>query len=276
MSGTSAAAHAATIAAPVAASNAASIAGPSAGPSAATIVTPSRDAAASPTRLLRAVLAYNLHPEATLHPSWLPPEWPVRRRAEMRGWAADAQQALGAVLRARGVFDAAPDWNFDRPVKRLLLMDPPSLRRLAYTASLCAHAPLLRPRRGPLATPLRRQAARLGDGALAFVLERAPQPTELRMSARELQEHPAGAGRVLAERGYRLLLGLIAREGKGVGVGVGKGESDIALRRLQRMLPRRLAALAVPALTDRQAAQLEELMLACIVPERFARWDWLF
>ena len=49
-----------------------------------------------------------------------------------------------------------------------------------------------------------------------------------------------------------------------------------ALRRLQRMLPRRLAALAVPALTDRQAAQLEELMLACIVPERFPRWDWLF
>ena len=268
MSGTSAAAHAATnaapAAAPIAASNAASSAASIAGPSAATIVTPSRDAAASPTRLLRAVLAYNLHPEATLHPSWLPPEWPVRRRAEMRGWAADAQQALGAVLRASGVFDAAPDWNFDRPVKRLLLMDPPSLRRLAYTASLCAHAPLLRPRRGPLATPLRRQAARLGEGALAFVLKRAPQPTELRMSAKELQERPAGAGRLLAERGHRLLLGLLAREGDG------------ALRRLQRMLPRRVAALAVPALTDRQAAQLEELMLACIVPERFARWDWLF
>jgi len=32
----------------------------------------------------------------------------------------------------------------------------------------------------------------------------------------------------------------------------------------------------VPVLAARQKQQLRELVLACIVPERLARWDWLF
>jgi len=96
------------------------------------------------------------------------------------------------------------------------------------------------------------------------VLERAPQARELSMSAQALQDRPAGAGRVLMERGYRLLLAALGRDG------------DAAVQRLLRLLPRRVAALQVPALSSRQADQLDELMLDCIVPERLAQWDWLF
>jgi len=221
-------------------------------------------AATSPTTLLRAVLAFNLHPEATLHPSWLPDSWPTRCRTALRVWQPSANAVLADVLRQRGVLPPEPDYAFDSRRKRLLLLDGASLRRLAFYASLCAHAPLLRPRRDALAQQLRRQARRLDTDAVEFVLERAPQARELSMSAQALQDRPAGAGRVLMERGYRLLLAALARDG------------DAAVQRLLRLLPRRVAALQVPALSGRQADQLDELMLDCIVPERLAQWDWLF
>jgi type III secretion protein K len=219
---------------------------------------------AGPLGLMRLVLRLNLHPEASLHPSWLPPEWPVHLRARLARLAPEAQAVLRETLARLGVLVAPPDYAFDSPVKRLLLLDPGSLRRLAFYASLCAHAPLMRPRRNALAAALRRQARRLDEDAVEFVLERAPQATELQMSAHPLEDRPAGCGRVVADRGYRLLAALLADEGEG------------AAHRLARMLPRRAAALPVPALEARQKQQLRELVLACIVPERLARWDWLF
>jgi type III secretion protein K len=228
------------------------------------VTTEPADAPAGPLGLMRLVLRFNLHPEASLHPSWLPPDWPVHARPRLARLGPPAQAVLRDVLGRMGVVDAQADYAFDSPVKRLLLLDAGSLRRLAFYASLCAHAPLMRPRRNALAAALRRQARRIDDDAVEFVLERAPQLTEVQMSAHPLKERPAGCGRVVAERGYRLLMGLVADEG------------EAAARRLARMLPRRAAALPVPALGPRQKQQLRELMLACIVPERLARWDWLF
>jgi type III secretion protein K len=219
---------------------------------------------AAPMRLLRLVLAFNLHPQASLHPSWLPPAWPAPQRAAVRTLKPAAQDVLGEVLRQRGVLPIATDFDFDARPKRLLLLDAPSLRRLAFYASLCAHAPLLRVRRSRLAALMRRQAARFDADAVDFVLERAPQPSALRMSAHPLEEHPWGCGRVLMDRGYRLLQGVLAAEG------------ERAVQRLQRKLPRRASALPVPALSTHQADQLRELMLSCIVPERLPAWDWLF
>jgi type III secretion protein K len=66
------------------------------------------------------------------------------------------------------------------------------------------------------------------------------------------------------DRGYRLLLAALSSEG------------ETAVQRLQRKLPRRVADLELPRLSTRQHDQLGELMLSCIVPERLARWDWLF
>ena len=219
---------------------------------------------AGPLGLMRLVLRFNLHPEASLHPSWLPPDWPVHARLRLARVGPQAQAVLRDVLARLGVVDAQADYAFDSPVKRLLLLDAGALRRLAFYASLCAHAPLMRPRRNALAAALRRQARRMDEDAVEFVLERAPQLTEVQMSAHPLKDRPAGCGRLVADRGYRLLMALVADEG------------EAAARRLARMLPRRAAALPVPELGPRQKQQLRELMLACIVPERLARWDWLF
>ncbi|MFL6677782.1 MAG: type III secretion system protein [Burkholderiaceae bacterium] len=218
----------------------------------------------SPLALMRLVLRFNLHPQASLHPSWLPADWPVSTRARLARLAPEAQALLRDALVRAGVLPAEPDHAFDSPVKRLLLLDAPALRRLAFYASLCVHAPLMRPRRDALAAALRRQARRLDDDAVDFVLERAPQATELQMSAHALREHTGACGRVLVDRGHRLLLALLADEG------------EAAAARLARMLPRRAASLPVPALAARQKQQLRELVLACIVPERLAQWDWLF
>ena len=217
------------------------------------------------TPLLRLVLQHNLHPEASLHPSWLPPAWPARHRAALLRLQPGARSVLADVLRQRGVLASGPDYHFDSRRKRLLLLDPPALRRLAFYTSLCAHAPLLRlPRRDPVGKQLRRQARRYDADAVDFVLERAPRLSEIQMSAQALGERPWSCGRVLVERGARLLFALGASEGEAV------------LERLRRKLPRRFSALEVPRLAPRQIVQLDELMLSCIVPERLARWDWLF
>jgi type III secretion protein K len=221
-------------------------------------------AAAGPLGLMRLVLRFNLHPQAEVHPSWLPADWPVAVRPRLRRAGPEGQAVLRDVLVRLGVLPAAPDWSFDSPVKRLLLLDAGALRRLAFYASLCVHGPLMRPRRNALASALRRQARRLDEDAVEFVLERAPQATELQMSAHALRERPGACGRVVVDRGYRLLAALLADEGEAAG------------QRLARMLPRRVAALPVPALAARQKQQLRELVLACIIPERLPRWDWLF
>jgi len=218
-----------------------------------------------PLALLRLVLRFNLHPEAGQHPSWLPPDWPAQARARLARLGPEAQAVLRDVLLGLGVLPAtAPDYAFDSPVKRLLLLDAAALRRTAFYASLCVHGPLMRPRRNALAAAMRRQARRLDADAVDFVLERAPQASELQMSAQALKDHPDGCGRVIADRGYRLLGALVADEGESVAA------------RLARMLPRRAASLPVPALAPRQKLQLRELVLACIVPERLPQWDWLF
>ena len=220
--------------------------------------------AAGPLALMRLVLRFNLQAQASVHPSWLPADWPVSARARLGRLAPEAQAVLRDVLVRLGVLSATPDYAFDAPVKRLLLLDAPALRRLAFYASLCVHAPLMRPRRNALALSLRRQARRLDADAVEFVLERVPQATELQMSAHAFKERPGACGRVLVDRGYRLLAALVADEG------------EAAAERLARMLPRRVAALPVPALAVRQKQQLRELVLACIVPERLPQWDWLF
>ncbi len=221
-------------------------------------------AAGGPLGMMRLVLRFNLHPEAGLHPSWLPADWSGAARSRLAGLGPQAQPVLRDVLVRLGVLAGEPDYAFDSPLKRLLLLDPPSLRRLAFYTSLCAHAPLMRPRRGAVSAALRRQARRIDADAAEFALERTPPLSELRMSVHGLEDRPAGCGRLLVDRGYRLLAAVLAGEGAGVE------------RRLARMLPRRAAALPVPALAAQQRDQLRELMLACIVPERLAPWDWLF
>ena len=219
-----------------------------------------------PLDLLRLVMRANLHPEDELHPSWLPADWPARHRRLTRltpGGRAMLGDVLAPLLQQRGMAPPVPDYRFDDRLKRLSLLDGPTLRQLAIYGGLCAHMPLLK-LRGPVGTQMRRQARRLARDAVEFVLERTPPLSGLRMDSQPIQLRPASCGRVVVQRGYRLLMGTLA------------GQGDAVLQRVQRKLPRRLATLPVPVLSGSQVNQMSELMLLCIVPERFPSWDWLF
>lgn len=236
-------------------------------PNTATTATAASAAIPGPMDLVRLVMRFNLHPEADLHPSWLPANWPVHYRSIARMGPA-GREVLAQRLRrehAKGPVQplAAADYNFDSRLKRLALLDAPSLRRLAAYLGFCAHLPLFK-LRGGAGLQIRRQARRFDRDAVEFVLDRVPQLTELRMDSAVVQQRPIATGRVVLDRGYRLLLGVTTAEG------------DAVLQRLKHKLPRRISGLGVPHFEPRQAQQLNELMLSCIVPERLPQWDWLF
>lgn len=218
------------------------------------------DAAPAPAiRMLLQVQQLRLHPEADLHASWLPQDWPSRYRGAHR-FGPGGQAALARWL---GEHTPAVDLNFDTRRKRLLLLDGGSLRRLAIYASLAVHAPLLR-HRSALQGPLRRLARRMDRDALRLVLDRLPVPAALKPESSRLEQRPQAAARLVVDRGYRLLQAIVATQGEAV------------LRRLQKKLPRRASELRLPVLKPQQLAQLDELMFMGIVPERLPQWDWLF
>ena len=212
--------------------------------------------------IVRLAMRLHLHPEDELHPSWLPPQWPQRHRRPA-ALGPGGRAVLGELLRGRDGLGREPDYRFESRVKRLALVDGPSLRLLAALTGWCAHAPQLL-QRGPVGVQLRRQAARYGDDVEDFVRERVPRLTALRLDPQPLEQHPWGGGRTVVGRGYRLLLGTVAAEGADT------------LERVRRKLPHRVSKLRLPTLNAVQRAQVEELMLLCIVPERLPQWDWLF
>ncbi|MDR7267950.1 type III secretion protein K [Pelomonas saccharophila] len=215
-----------------------------------------------PLDMLRLALRNGMHPEDGMHPSWLPPGWPVRHRSIARLGPA-GRAVLGQLLRDRGLADESLDLQFDSQLKRVELMDATSLRLLAIYCGFAAHKPLFG-LRGGMGSQVRRQALRVADDAVDFVLDRLPQLTHVRVDMQRLQEQPHAAGHVMVQRGYRLLTGTLLPEGPAV------------LQRVRLKLPQRISRLRVPPLQPRQLEQLRELMLLCIVPERLPQWDWLF
>jgi len=227
------------------------------------LTAPTTVAAPGPMDLVRLVTRFNLHPETDLHPSWLPAAWPPRHRVPARFGPAGRAVLAELLQRRHAGHGVGPDFQFDSRLKRLVLMDAASLRRLAVYVGFSVHLPLFK-LRGGAGAQLRRQARRYEEDAVDFVLDRVPPLSELQMDTQPLLQRPISAGRVAVQRGYRLLLGAAAPEGEAV------------LRRLQHKLPRRVSAPGVPVLQPRQLQQLHELMLLCIVPERLPQWDWLF
>lgn len=215
-----------------------------------------------PLDMLRLVARFNLHPELDLHPSWLPAEWPARHRSVTRLGPA-GRAVLGDMLRRRKQTVCAPIYNFDSPLKRLVLLDSNSLRKLAVYVGLSVHSPLLKIR-NEVGAQVRRQARRFDRDAVDFIIDRVPQTSAFKMHTEAMELRPSAAGRTIVSRGYRLLVSALAPEGETV------------VRRLQHKMPRRVASLNVPPLKPRQSEELNELMLMCIVPERLPQWDWLF
>ncbi len=207
--------------------------------------------------LMRLAMRQQLHPELDMHPSWLPAGWPAKYRAMSR--LNESGQAMVCEWVRRELGGDMP--TFDTPLRRMALLDASSLRRLAGYIGMAAHKPLLQMR--GTGRQLRRQAERIEPGAADFIVRRVPALSELAMNTTALQERPIGLGRVVMNRGYRLLLATLNHDG------------DALMRRVRLKLPRHACA-APPVLAPRQHQQLEELMLMCIVPERLPQWDWLF
>lgn len=249
--------------------------------------------------LARAVADFAQRPLAHLHPSWLPREWPLPLRRADRFGAAAAQVlagplSLGGGEPARGLLlQALLDGRGD-PLARLVLLDRSALRLLAVWCGMAVHKPgfasersrlaqQLDGRLGALAQPLigtvpyrlRRAARRFEPQAVAFILKRVPDLPDLPMNLDPIRARPSSAARVMAERGYRLLCGLVQTLPAAGGAAHGGGEAAL-LTAVRRKFPRRLAALPVPALSRPQAAQLRELLLLNLIPERFPTWHWLF
>jgi type III secretion protein K len=207
---------------------------------------------------LQHLLRVHLRPHEDMHPSWLPPTWPSRWR-RWQSLGPGGRSVLAAWLRS----GLPPlDYRFEAPRKRLLLMDSRSLRRLGIYCGFALHARLM-VLRDPLGLQLRRQARRIDGDAVDFVQHRLPPPSAFRIDPAPLHEQPSRVGRVVVDRGYRLLQAALASEGAPV------------LKHAQLKLPRRAAALRPLSLQPHQLAQLDELMLMCIVPERLPQWDWL-
>jgi type III secretion protein K len=230
-----------------------------------------RAAAALPVRAnvatLRLAMQAGLHPETGLHASWLPDEWPCRHRRLDR-LSASAQAMVGQVLVLRGLVrrGVAPrdlDLAFATRVERLALLESKTLRGLAFYLGAAVHRDVIQ-ERSRLGSLLRRKLRGLDPDAAAFLRDRVPWLSAFSMAAPAFLSNRHGAARVIVERGYRLLLGLAARGGAAT------------LDRVRLKLPRRMARLPVPELTSAQATQLDELVFLCLIPERFASWDWLF
>lgn len=219
------------------------------------------EVARGPMDLVRLAIQFNLHPEQDFHPSWLPSDWPLAYRAT-QSYGPAAQALLGDYLRRWGALDQFVEFNFDSRFRRLGLLDSDSLRRLAAYCGLCAHKSLFDV--ASTAPHLHRFARRLDPDAAEFVMSRVPTLTGVALNSRPVRTHPYGTGSLMMDRGYRILLGVLAVEG------------DALLGRVLRKLPRRVAALKVPPFKSAQLSQLSELIFMCLIPERFPQWDWLF
>lgn len=214
-----------------------------------------------PMDLVRLAVQFNLHPERDFHPSWMPADWPPEYRVPRR-YGPAGQALLGEYLRRWGLLDQFVDFNFDSRKRRLALLDSTSLRLLAAYCGLCAHRALFT--MPSTEQQMHRFAKRLAPDATDFVLHRTPALTQLVLNYRPARKHPYGTGSLVMDRGYRILLGMLATEG------------DALLGRTLRKLPRRVSSLKVPPLRSKQIGQISELMFLCLIPERFPQWDWLF
>jgi type III secretion protein K len=211
--------------------------------------------------LHRLVCEFNLRPDSYVDRSWLPGDWPEIYCDQGR-FGARARALLARQILATAGLAQQFDFDFAAPEKRVALIAPEALRRLAEYCGLCIHKELLRERGA--GRILDAVVGAFGRDAVQFVMERTPYLRAVRAKGALLKEHPEIAENKIRERGYRLLLSFLSGSGAAV------------FGRFRLKLPKKVAELTLPALEVEQAQQVTELMLLCIIPERLGEWDWLF
>jgi YOP proteins translocation protein K (YscK) len=212
-------------------------------------------------RRLKLALRFHIDLIDGLHASWMPPEWPQALRLPQR-YGPGARAPLQRCLLRRWQLEMPPIEGSANALQALGWIDSRELRRLALLIGWSTHRALWRER--ALNARLHRCAARIGRDSGRFVVERAPALPHLAMNLAPLLRRPQGIGHAVAERGYRLLRAALADAG------------STSRRRADLKLPRRVCQEPPPPLADAQRAELRELLLLCLLPERCASWDWLF
>lgn len=208
--------------------------------------------------LERLVCEFNLRPDSYMAPSWLPEHWPDRHRQQI-AFRPHARRMLAQYMLATLKLDDQHDFDFSSQEKRIALIAPDALGRIADYCGLCAHKVLLREQRF---RHVREASARhFGKDVLQFVMDRAPD-----MAARfkSLAPEPDIATGKIRARGHRLLLGVLESYGPAV------------YGRARLKLPRDLAQQGPQGLDTTMRQHLAELIILSVIPERVSEWDWLF
>ncbi len=208
--------------------------------------------------LRQLVCEFNLRPDTYMAPGWLPDHWPDRYRQQLALGPRAGRMFAHHALASNGL-DKLYDFDFSAQDKRIALIAPDALRRIAEYCGLCAHKMLLAESR------LRhvRDAARtqFGKDAVQFVMERTP---EMAARYKALPPDPELAATKIRARGYRLLLGLLSTTGAAV------------YGRARLKLPREVVQRGPQMLDATKCQHLAELIVLSIIPERISEWDWLF
>ncbi|GLU34083.1 SctK family type III secretion system sorting platform protein [Trinickia caryophylli] len=210
----------------------------------------------------RMVCEFNLRPDAYLHVTRLPEDWPGAYRQLSRFGEAGRRVIARHLLERHGVADLA-DFDVATPLARLALLPGAALEQLATYAGLLLHRAWL-----VEALPVRRiraeVTAKVGADALELTLERAPAFSALGDTLEPWRGEPAALPAVIRARGGRLLADFMAAAGTPVE------------RRVPLKFNRAIDEAAPYLLNRSQRDQLGELLFLFLIPERFAVWDWLF
>lgn len=208
--------------------------------------------------LERLVCEFNLRPDRYMAPSWLPEHWPDRHRQQIAFRPHACKMLAQYTLKSLGL-DQQYDFDFSSQEKRIALIAPDALERIADYCGLCAHKVLLREQRF---RHLREASARhFGKEVMQFVMDRAPD-----MAARfkSLPPEPDIAVGKIRARGHRLLLGVLETNGPAV------------YGRARLKLPRGMVQHGAQGLDMTKRQHLAELIILSVIPERISEWDWLF
>ena len=223
-----------------------------------------RASEANAARWVMHLVDFNLHPARSAHRSWLPGvlssvAFDARGRLDARVDTPVSQWLLGEADASDGM-----DWQMEQPEKRIWLLDPPSLEKLAFELAAVAH-------RDSIARIIDRERVQvvqraLGSSLWSFVLEDVPE--RLRgFASRGVDFDRAPAATLetaLRAEGVRSLFGLLAPEWRAV--------RARATLRFEASLTR-----DVPPLLDGvRRDSLVKLIRDHLIARRLPQWAWLF
>lgn len=218
-------------------------------------------------RVDQLVYDFNCRPLDYIDTSWLDDHERAPIERLTRSTDPQARAQASAWLLRRFALDDESDFDFAQPARRVMLLDPATLRDLALFLGLSALGRWLRTwvERAQQLHLRETVGESAFDWYVAHVLPRAPVArwSMEREQAERLLRSPQLL-HVAARVGSQLLLGADTPGGP-------------AMRRAQLKLPRATAELRRDKpLSDARREAIAEFCIGCVIRERHPQWHWLF